>query len=415
MTVRMTFLVLVVPLFLLLAGVNSALLFFWERAEAANGLETQAIAAAVTTAAFASGPDDLAATLADPGRDAALRSAAANIRGLEGLYIVSPGRPAVRIAGREDSPPPGRFEPPARPFALPIRADAAGRHLTTALAPAAGGRFVVAQIDAEPLFAQVAGLERLIAVLIAVAGFLGFSLAWAVAGRIGRELARNSAMVAAIRADAATPDMDDLRLRETRDLANAVRLMKTGVAGRLARGGRELAMRDRQRDEAGSVADVHGAAFPPLATAAAGMRLAVRLLGQPPAGTFYALATGGGRAGLVLGECAGETPAEALARALSARRFVERRLFDGEPAVRIEQARAAFDLTRVAWLDLGEVGAAGAVLALLDGDKAERAAAYLQRSGGLDPQAVVDDLAVLLAATGVAAVVKPGSGEGGQG
>ncbi len=408
MTIRRTFLLLVAPLFLLLAGINGALLFVWERGEAAKGLDDQAIAAAVTTAAFASGPDDLARTLSDPRRDAALRAAAANIRGLDGLYVVAGDGPPVRIAGRADAANPGRLTPPTRPTTLPIRENPAGRHLATALAPASGGRYVIAQIDAEPLYAQVAGLVRLVAGLMAAAAVVGFGLAWWVASRIARELARNASMIAAIRADGAVGEADeaDLTIRETHDLAHAVRLMKTGVDGRLARGGRELAMRDRRRDEAASVAAFRETAFPPLVTDVAGAAVAVRMLGEAPAGSFYALSRANGRGGLVLGECAGATPAEALARALAARWFFERRLLDGPAAARVAQGEAAFGLKRVAWVDWD--GAAPATsLALLDGDKGEKAAAYARRSGDLPAGAVADDLTALLAANGVAAVLKP--------
>src|SRR5436190_7196355 len=162
-SIRQTFLILIGPLFLLLAGINGALLYAWERSEAAKGLDNQALAAAVTTAAFAAGSDDLAHTLADPRRDAALRAAARNIPGLVGLYVATPGAPPVRIAGRGDGTALGGLTPPIRPVALPIAADASGRRRATALAPASGGRFVIAQIDAEPLFAEVTELRTLIA------------------------------------------------------------------------------------------------------------------------------------------------------------------------------------------------------------------------------------------------------------
>lgn len=410
MTVQRTFLLLVAPLFLLLAGINGALLYVWERSEAAHGLDDQALAAAVTTAAFAAGPDDLARTLADPGRNAALKAAAANIRGLEGLYVAAGTGAPVRIAGRGTGTVPGPYSAPAKPIALPIGADASGRHLATALAPASGGRYVIAQIDAEPLFAEVAGLQRLVAGLMAAAAVLGFGLAWLVASRIARELARNAAMIEAIRADAPVPPDDDLRIRETRDLAHAVRLMKTGVAARLARGGRELAMRDRRRDEAVSVAAFRETAFPPLATEAAGAAVAVRMLGEAPAGAFYALATAPGRAGLVLGESDGATPAEALAQALAARRFFERRLLEGDPAHRVEQGRSAFGLPKVAWTCWTGAGP-DITLALLDGDNGEKAAAYAVRARGLSAAAIADDLTALLDADGVMAVLKPSHAE----
>ncbi|WP_293676377.1 hypothetical protein [uncultured Phenylobacterium sp.] len=417
MSLRQTFLLLVAPLFLLLAGINGALLYFWERAEAAQGLEDQAVAAAVTTAAFASGYDDLAKILADPRRDAAFVAAGTNVAGLVGLYVVAGEGPPVRIAGRGGAVGPPRLPHPVRPTALPITTDAAGRHLATAVAPASGGRYVIAQIDAEPLYAQVAGLERLIAGLVAAAAIVGFGLAWMVAGRIRGELGRNRAAIDAIQAngrlEGAVAESDAaFGIRETRDLAHAVRLMRTGVDGRLARGARELAMRDRRRDEAVAVAAFRETAFPPLATQAGGADLAVRMLGTAPAGTFYALASAGGRAGLVLGECAGATPAEALARALAARRFFERALLDGVAGARVAQGQAAFALSRVAWTDwAGEPPVTN--LALLDGDNDGKAAAYVAQATGLSAAAIADDLAALLAANGVLAVLKAASAQPG--
>jgi hypothetical protein len=162
------------------------------------------------------------------------------------------------------------------------------------------------------------------------------------------------------------------------------------------------------------VAAFRESAFPPLATRAAGADLAVRMLGEAPAGSFYALAVADGRAGLVLGDCAAVAPAEALARALAARRFFERSLLDGAPAERVDQGRRAFGLSRVAGIDwTGEPPAAS--LALLDADKGEKAQAYAERASGLSAAAIADDLGALLAANGVVAVLKPASAQGGQG
>ncbi|HEX7947468.1 MAG TPA: hypothetical protein VF495_22580, partial [Phenylobacterium sp.] len=69
---------------------------------------------------------------------------------------------------------------------------------------------------------------------------------------------------------------------------------------------------------------------------------------------------------------------------------------------------------RVAWVDWGAEAPATS-LALLDGDKGEKAQAYARRSGDLPVDAVADDLATLLAANGVAAVLKPASAQAGQG
>lgn len=406
MTIRRVFLLLVVPLFLLLAGVNGALVYVWERAEAERGLEGQAIAAAVTVAAFAD-THDLADTMADPVRAAGLRSAAARVTGLTALYLVDAGGRAWPLVG---AAPAGAsaYARPAAPAALPPATDAAGGRQVTGLAPVAGDRFVVAQIDAAPLVAEVNEVRRLVAGLVVGAGLVGLVLALAIAQGVVRELAGSAAMIQAIRADAPLKT-EGFRIRETRDLALALRLMRTSVSGRLARGRHELARRDRERDEAASAAAQHAAAFPPLAVEAAGGAVAARMLGRGAPGRFYALAEADGRAGLVLGECAAETPAAGLAQALAARRYFEAHLLDGAAEACIAEGSRAFGVDRVAWRvwATGEPPDARA-LALVDGDDAARAEAYVARAAGLTPAQVLDDLATLLQAEGVLAVVRKG-------
>ncbi|MBL8554964.1 MAG: hypothetical protein JNL41_11850 [Phenylobacterium sp.] len=410
MTVRRTFLLLVVPLFLALAAVNGALLYVWEKTEARRGLEGQAIAAAVTTAAFAAGSDDLAVTLADPRRAAALAEAAASIEGLEGLYVVDPEGTETAIAGRAPHVSKRRIGMPTAATVLPVRTALDGRRIATAVAPAERGRYVIAEIDAEPLYARLAKLRRIIAGVVAGAGAVGLALALSVAGRIDRELAVNSALIAS---DDAAAEAAALSIRETRDLANAVRLMRTSVSGRLSRSARELALNDRRRTEAVAVAAYRAEALPPVVATAAGVRVAVRALGAAPAGAFAALCVVEDRAALALGEAAGDGAAEALAMALAARGFFERALLDGDPAARAEQGRAAFGLDRVAWTAWTAGSPPPQTLGLLDGDNDARAAAYARQTPGLAPEAVLDDLAALLEATGMVAVLRP-SREGGQ-
>ncbi|WP_068879203.1 hypothetical protein [Phenylobacterium sp. CCH12-B4] len=417
MSIRRTFLLLVAPLFLLLAGVNGALLYAWERAEAERGLANQAIAAAVTTAAFADVADDLAHALSDPVRAAGLREAARRVEGLMGLYLVTPAGRTVQIAGPPSAQGPGTFEAPQRPTAAPLGADASGQRRATGLAPIAQGGFVIAQIDAEPMFARMRDLQRLILILVAGAGLIGLALALTIARLIVRELARNSVTIAAIRADAPADDVEGFAIRETRDLALAVRLMRTSVAGRLARARHELSRRDRERDEAASAAAYRETAFPPLSVSgAAGAAVAARMLGAPPPGAFQALCVDGDRAALVLGECAGETPSAALAQALAARRFLERRLLDGSSEERLAQAGSAFGIERLAWAAWSrEAPPAAQALGLLDGDDLARAQAYMAGAPGLSPEAVIDDMAALLRPDGLLAVVTPASAQAGQG
>ncbi len=141
--------------------------------------------------------------------------------------------------------------------------------------------------------------------------------------------------------------------------------------------------------------------------------MAIRRLGRPPTGAFYALAVAGDRAGVVLGECEAESPVASLAQALAAQRFFEAHLLDGAAEDRIAEARQAFGADRLVWRtwSASEPPLAAAV-PLLDADNAARAEAYVSRAAGVAPSGMAEDLAALLTAKGLLAVVA--SAERGQ-
>ena len=64
MRIRSIILAAAIPLLLLLAAVNGALLYFQTKAEMRRGLDARALAVAITTAEFLSAMDDPAARLA---------------------------------------------------------------------------------------------------------------------------------------------------------------------------------------------------------------------------------------------------------------------------------------------------------------------------------------------------------------
>lgn len=407
MSIRRIFLALVAPLFVLLAAVNGGLLYVWEKAEAEKGLEGEAIAAAVTVAAFLSTPERTRAALSDAVRTHALEQAVVRSPGLEGVWIVESGRPALRLAGAGEMAGLGPVAA-GPPRALPVRRDQGGPHVL-GLADAGPGRTVVARIDAAPLFERVAGLQRLIALLIAGAGGVGLVLALVIARMIGRELARNSAQVAADDG-APAPDEAAFRIRETRDLGAAVRLMRASVSGRMARGRRELLRRDRSRTPVTSVSALRPSLSPPVVAEAAGRRVAARLVGAPAPGLFVAFCTREDRAGTVLAEATADSPADALALALTARRALEATLLDGDPAQRVDDVRAAFGLSRAVWkVWSADQPAEGLEVLGLAGDPGAlcRARTYAGRAGGLAPGEVLDDLEVLLGVDGAIAVIGP--------
>ncbi|MDZ4372098.1 MAG: hypothetical protein U1C74_11820 [Phenylobacterium sp.] len=409
MSIRRIFLALVLPLFLLLAVVNGGLLYVLERAEAERGLESEAVAAAVTVAAFLNGPDRTDTLLADPVRMAALQDAVARSPGLESLWLLGPGRPPVRLAGAGDARSFASIDPSESPQATGVRRDDLGPYVL-GLAKVADGQVVVARIDAQPLFDRISDLRWLIAGLIAATATIGLLLALLVARRIGRELARNSLQVAQVGDEAPTsPDESAFRIRETRDLSAAVRLMRASVAGRMARGRRELLRRDRARTAATSVAALRGALSPAVSAEAAGRRLAARRLGSPGPGMFVALAVADGRAGVVLAEVMAPAPGDALADAIAAQRFLETRLLDGDPQHRIEQAHRAYGIRRSVWRvwSTSEPSDAFEVLALADPSALAQARTYAARAAGLTPDAVLADLDALLGVDGAFAVIGP--------
>src|SRR5690606_28959775 len=68
MSIRSIILAAAIPLFILLAAVNGALLYYQSRAEMLHGLDQRALAAAVTTAEFLSEPAQPQAIVDDPQR-----------------------------------------------------------------------------------------------------------------------------------------------------------------------------------------------------------------------------------------------------------------------------------------------------------------------------------------------------------
>ena len=110
---------------------------------------------------------------------------------------------------------------------------------------------------------------------------------------------------------------------------------------------------------------------------------------------------------MVLGECAGDGPAEALARARSAQRYFEHEALTGSTADAVSLGQRAFALTRVEWREwsAGDDGAVPVVLALLDGTNGGKAEVYAARATGLSADAIAADLVILLEASGFVAVL----------
>lgn len=408
MNIRLTVLSLSIPLFLLLGGLNGALLIQQEMTEMERALDDQAVVAAVTVAAFAAAAPDPARYLTHPERLASVQKTAMEIPELQALYLVQPHAVIAHLIKPAGTVPLSRLDAPERPMVLPVGANAQGRRVVAALAPVSRDMFIVSEVDAEPLYARIAELKRVLVGILIVAGLIGSLLALLVARRVKRELAQNQIMIAAIARGDPRPPAAEFLIQETRDLAAAVRLMGTSLAAGLERGRRAMAERDLRRGEADGVAAHQRAVFAPISQQCVGVAVEVRLLGDAPAGCFFALCESpeGKRGALVMGECAANTPATALALALVARNFFQTHMCDGAAADVIAMGKSAFELTRVTWLEWSDSDTwTRHALALLDGKSTERAAAYVGQMGMLDPDQVMDDLTALLPVSGVLAVL----------
>jgi hypothetical protein len=407
MRIRSIILAAAIPLLLLLAAVNGALLYFQTEAEMRRGLDARALAVAITTAEFLSAMDDPAEQIGSAPRRAALVSAAQHVEGLEGLYLVSSGGRITALVPPDRPWTPGGTAPRAA-AEVGAMTNAGGNRHVVARARVAGGGFVAARIDAEPLFARLDGLLRWIVAGVAAAGVVGLAAGWHVARRIQRELAVSRHLMAALDTGSPVPDTTALTITEASDLAAALRLLdanrRAALSGIDARQVRE----DRDRTDAAAFATWRAAAFPPIDTMVAGGRVAARLCGNAAPGCFFALCKREDRAALVVGECDGDTR-EALARAIAAGDFLERHWHDRTPDEALTAAREAFAATRLhhlAWSESDPPVGSG-LLAITDAETAAAAELYVRTAPDAPPAATVDRIDALLEPDGILAVVGP--------
>jgi hypothetical protein len=411
MSIRRTIILLTVPLFLALAVVNGALLYVQEKAEMSEALGEQALSAAYTSAEFIASMERPHDELAEPLRVRALKRAAQQITGLEALYLVLPGAPPRALVPPSQPWLPGGLERPEKAHILPLATDAAGRHHVVALAPTTGGGFVAARIDAEPMFARMAAIQRAILLIVLVAGLTAAVLAWFVARRIVRELERNHRAIVALAAGQEPPDSDDLTIREVRDLAGAVRLMEASRRAAEQRSRRVTARRDRERTVDTALAARRDARFAPVSATIAGVQVAARICGAAPMGCFFALCAGADRGIVLVGRCSGATPQEAFTRAVAARRFLEEKMptMPADACIAAAKAEHAIEEIRATeWTNDGAADAASAsavLLALTDAETAGHAERYTDSNRDAAPDALLDGLELLLEPDGVFAAV----------
>lgn len=409
MTIRTTITLLTLPLFLLLAIANGALLYFQEEAEISAALNDQAEAAAVTSAEFVAGLDRPFATLAEPLRAQALAAAARRLPGIDALYLVGVGTPPLPLFTPAHALDTQAYSRPSKVEIRPMDGATGDRHVV-ALAPAGPSAFVIARIDAEPLMRQLAATRRQALAIILASCLIALSLSWVVARRIAGDLQVSAAAIAAIGGGQDSPGGDALTIREAKDLADAVRLMQANNAAAERRDRLVLAHNDRQRTPATAFAAWRLAEFAPIAAKVAGRKVALRIVGPAPLGAFFALCENGQQAMIVIGRCEAPGRGDALASALAARRFLEENLFAMPADECLALARDAYGiaaLETVAWQAQPASPLAVPLLFLTDDASAHGIAAFGRASADAAPEDLIDGLVALLSPAGVIAAVEP--------
>ena len=392
MSVRIIIVLLALPLFLLLAAVNSLLLYRGETREMEAGLRGEALAAAVTVGEFARQSPDPFRDLARPGRRSAVHLATARIPGLDALYLVHPGGRTLNLLDKP-IPTPRHDAVSLRAEVLGTWRDSRGHLQITAMAPAGAEMVVVADIDAEPLAQRAFHLKRLSIALVGGSVTLAILLGLIIARRVTREFRRTRAL---IEARGAGGTGDELRIREVRDLRDAVRLIEKSVADELGR------LDDVDAGVAEGLALIRTRHFPDISIGDGRLTLSVRMLPKAPAGCFHIARSSNGGHVVAMGEIAGE-PAAALAQAIALRDHLASSPADGFEA-HFVAAAPLFGVSRhrlLSWHDDNPGDAAA-----LD-DAGGAVAGYARRNPDLDAATLTGDLASLFPDAAIVAAARP--------
>lgn len=410
MSIRSIILFVSIPLLILLAAVNGALLYFQGKAEMLSGLNDRALAAAITGAEFLAAMERPEAITEDPLRQRAMAAAARHIDGLDGYYLIGSDAKPIALV-----PPATPWAIPAptaatEPAVLPIARAADGRSHVVALAPVSPGRFVAARVDAEPVFVRIDRLLHWIELGIAVAAVIGLAAGWYVARRITRELDASARTMRALETGAAPGNAEALSIAEARNLSAALRLIDANRTAARDRLERQLRHEDAARTPSEALHVWRQSLFAPVTATMAGCDVAVRLLGDAPPGCFFALCHGDGEAALVIGECEAATVPDALALAVAARSFFERQLFAQSAEAALPLARAAYAITRIEHLSWNESSPPlnPGLLVIAESEVAQRAQNYAAIDPAAAPSAILDAIAVLLKPDGLFAVLRRG-------
>ena len=412
MKTRLIIILFSVPLFIALALMNGALLYFQERSEAESALNELALSAAVTAAEFTASTQAAERIFDDPSRLGSITAAARHIKDLDGFYFIDENGEATALSPAANQWSLDGLSRPSEPTAISAITGAGADPYIVALAPAGPASFVAVRLDAAPMLARLDTMRQDILLISCLAGIIGALLAWQVAHRIVGDLHQNQRAIAALDAGEDITAGKGFRIREASDLADAVRLMNASQCAAAKRLDLENLRRDRGRSPENSAAIYSQSILKPLSMHAAGAQIAIRLMGDASPGSFFIVCANTDKAVIVAGECAAKLPADALALALAARRFLESHLLDGDVDKQLALAKAAYGVTALEhaeWRAKDTSAPSLGLLALTDADTRRGAECFSATDPGATPVEVLDGIEALLKPTGVFAVIKTNS------
>lgn len=409
MKTRLIILTFSVPLFMALAGLNGALLYFQEKSEFESALTEQALSAAITVAEFTKSMKDPESAFADSSRIRSIQSAASHMDNLDGFYLVDSGGANTALSPAASSWALDELAQPDGPIAELTMDGASANPYIIARAPVTDTSFAAVRLDAAPMVARLAERRQHIVLIVCIAGVIGAMLAWYVAARIVRDLDKNKTALAALEAGETSINDDTFSIREARELADAFRLMNASRQAAAKRLKLATAREDRERSPDSSLAAYRQAEFSPLSQKAANADVAVRLIGHAPAGCFFTLCATDDEAIVVIGECAAGAAADALSLAVAARRFLNKRLLKGDDEKWLNLARKAFNIKTLeckAWRTDEAPDPGVQLLALSDPETSRRAVRFSKADPDATAANVLDGVEALLKPTGVFAAVR---------
>jgi HAMP domain-containing protein len=333
-------LLLIVPIFLLLALVTSGLLFFSERREVRWGLENEAQGLALTIAEFT----DAAALQASGAEAKALRAPLDRVLGFGRALRITlsrvDGETISRLVdlGATAGAPPGIDPRDLKRLALDevVVREAAGDRLV-AHAPirdGSGAMRAVASVETslQPAAAHRAAVLRRTGMMVLVLTVVGGLVSMLISAMITRDIGRLTRTAEAFAGGDYDARLSRGLIEEVSVVGSTLGIMGSVLKDAMRRATREMLQFDRVSTDAALAASYADRFAQPLASELGGMRIAIDRLGGPAHGDFWFVRQDGRLYRACLGRVEGAASFDAVLSGSAAAALMEEAFARGEDA-----------------------------------------------------------------------------------